>query len=229
MDKDQNDGPCGALAASVTVAHLTGTHACHMLRMTMLLDDLSVFLRRHLSRPHLQRLWRPDIGAQVLFAKGDKRVRIPKGGATRTPFYDDTSYHPALNPESVLAVGTNGWNWVDQVSEYVTFDLDSLLNHGDGLKPEQLAEIINKINAVPEAEIVRSKSGLGYHVRLYFDPHPAADTHDDHAHNAHRALAWLSKKIDTPLEAAVDMCGAIAWIWHQNTASNGFELIKEAV
>ena len=24
-DRDQNDGPCGALAASVTVAHLTGT------------------------------------------------------------------------------------------------------------------------------------------------------------------------------------------------------------
>ena len=195
----------------------------------MLLDDLSVFLRRHLAHPHLRRLWRPDIGCQVLFAKGDKRFRIPKGGATRTPYYDDTSYHPALNPESVLAVGTNGWNWIDQVSEYVTFDLDSLLNHGDGLKPEQLAEIVEKLTAVPEAEIVRSKSGLGYHVRLYFDPHPAADTHDDHAHNAHRALAWLSKKIDTPLEAAVDMCGAIAWIWHQNTASNGFELIKEAV
>jgi hypothetical protein len=199
-----------------------------MLRLTMLQDDVSVFLRQHLAHPHLHRLWRPDIGAQILFAKGDKRFRIPKGGATRTPYYHDTSYYPALNPESLLAVGVNGWNWADQVSEYVTFDLDSVLNHGDGLTPEQLAEIVEKIKTVPEAEIVRSKSGLGYHVRLYFDPHPPATTHNDHAHNGRRALAWLGQKIDTPLDAAVDMCGAIAWIWHQKTAPNGFELIKGA-
>ena len=147
-----------------------------------------IFLRRHLAQPHLRRLWRPDIGTQILFAKGDKRFRIPKGGARERRITTTPAIIRRLNPESVLAVGINGWNWVDQVSEYVTFDLDSLLNHGDGLKPEQLAEIVDKINAVPEAEIVRSKSGLGYHVRLYFDPHPAADTHDDHAHNARPCL-----------------------------------------
>jgi len=194
----------------------------------MLLDDLALFLDRHLSRPYLRRLWRPDIGTQILFVQGEKRVRIPKGGATRTPYYHDTSYYPALNPESVLAVGVNGWNWIDQVSEYVTFDLDSLLNHGDGLQPEKLAELVEKIKAVPEAEIVRSKSGLGYHVRVYFDPHPRATTHNDHSHNAKRVLAWLGQKIDMPLDAAVDACGVIAWILHQKTASTGFELVKEA-
>jgi len=194
----------------------------------MLLDELSDFLRRHLTRPHLSKLWRPDIGCQLLFSNGDRR-RIPKGGNTATPDYFDTNYHPRLTPENLLAVGTNGWCWTDQLSEYVTFDLDSLVNHGDGLPAEQLDEIVERLVGVPEVEIVRSKSGHGYHARVFFDPFPRAETHEDHAHNARRALAWLSQKIDTPLDAAVDMCGAIAWIWHQETAPNGFELIKEAI
>jgi hypothetical protein len=194
----------------------------------MLLDDLGVFLRANLVQPHLRKLWRTDIGTQINFVQAEKRFRIPKGGASREPYYHDTPYHPALNPESVLGVGVNGWNWVDQISEFVTFDLDSVVNHTEGLAPEALAGIVERLKTIPEVEIVRSKSGHGYHARVYFDPHPAAGSHTDHAHNARRVLAWMSKQIEMPLAGAVDCYGAIAWIWHQKTAPNGFELIKGA-
>ena len=127
-----------------------------------------------------------------------------------------------------MGVGVNGWNWCDQRSEFVTFDLDSVANHGDGLTDEQLGAIVGKLMDVPEVEIVRSKSGHGIHARIYFDPQPYAVTHGEHAHNGARALAWLAQKSGLPLQSAVDACGSIAWIWHQNTAPNGFELLKEA-
>ena len=187
--------------------------------------ELSEFLRP--LPPHLRRLWRPDIGTQVLFAKGEP-MRIPKAGKTPHPYFHDHSYHPPLNAKTVKGVGTNGWNWCDQVSEYATYDLDSVANHGDGLTDDQLAEIVGKLMEVPEAEIIRSKSGKGIHVRVYFDPQPRALTHAAHSHNAARALAWLAQKIGLPLEAAVDASGKIGWIWHQDTAPGGFQLLKEA-
>ncbi len=187
--------------------------------------ELSEFVRDFPK--HLRRLWRPDIGTQVLFAKGEP-VRIPWGGETPGPYFNDHSYHPRLTAENVVAVGVNGWAWPDGRSEYVTFDLDSVANHGDGLPDEQLAEIVGRLMDVPEAEIVRSKSGRGIHVRLFFDPKPHALTHTEHAHNGARALAWLAQRTGLPLQAAVDACGKIAWIWHRDTAPNGFELLKEA-
>lgn len=193
----------------------------------MLLDALRDFLRAHLTHSHLHRLWNSDLGVQTLFANGDRR-RIPQDGHTRAPHFDDTPYHPVLTPESVLAVGVNGWNWVNQRSEFVTFDLDSVVNHTKGVPIEQLDEVVARLMAVDDVEIVRSKSGHGYHARVYFDPHPRAITHNDHSHNAKRVLAWLSQQIDYPLATTVDAAGLIAWIWHQKTAPNGFELLKHA-
>jgi hypothetical protein len=207
------------------VWHLTTVSEEHLVERKSMYAELSEFLRP--LPKHLRRLWRPDIGTQVLFAKGEP-VRIPRGGRTPNPYFNDHSYHPRLTSASVKGVGINGWNWCDQVSEYVTFDLDSIATHGDGLTDEQLAEIIGRLMDVPEAEIVRSKSGRGIHVRLYFDPQPYALTHTDHARNAARALAWLAQKTGLPLQVAVDACGKIAWIWHRDTAPNGFELLKEA-
>lgn len=186
--------------------------------------ELSDFLRP--LPPHLRRLWRPDIGTQVLFAKGEP-MRIPKAGMTPQPYFDDHSYHPKLTPETVKGIGVNGWNWCDQRSEYVTFDVDSVANHGDGLPDDQLAQIVGRLMEVPEAEIVRSKSGKGIHVRIYFDPQPHALTHAEHARNGARALAWLAQRTGLPLQAAVDACAKIAWIWHQDTAPGGFQLLKE--
>jgi hypothetical protein len=190
-----------------------------------MLDQLSDFLRP--LPPHLRRLWRPDLGAQILFVHG-KPCRIPSGGKTASPYFNDHDYHPRLTPQTVKAVGVNGWGWADQRSEFTTFDVDSIANHGDGLTDEQLAEIVGRLMDVPEAEIIRSKSGRGIHVRIFFDPQPRALTHAEHARNGARALAWLAEQTGLPLAAAVDACGKIAWVWHRDTAPGGFELLKEA-
>jgi hypothetical protein len=188
-------------------------------------DELSEFLRP--LPAHLRRLWHPDIGCQVLCRTG-KPIRIPHAGDTSSPYYNDHSYNPRLTSEAVVGVGVNGWNWIDQRSEYVTFDVDSVANHGGGLPDDQLAEILAKLMDVPETEIIRSKSGRGIHVRLYFAPQPHAMTHGEHAHNGARALAWLAQETGLPLQSAVDACGKIAWIWHADTAPGGFHLLKEA-
>jgi hypothetical protein len=187
--------------------------------------ELSEFLRP--LPKHLRILWRPDLGAQILFVHGEP-IRVPKAGNTPNPYFHDHSYHPPLTAETVKGVGVNGWNWCDQLSEYCTYALDSIANHGDGLTDEQLAKIVGRLMDVPEVEIVRSKSGKGIHVRVFFDPQPHALTHAEHARNGARALAWLAQKTGLPLQAAVDACAKIAWIWHQDTAPGGFQLLKEA-
>ena len=196
----------------------------------MLFDALSDTLRP--LPPHLRRLWGPYIGTQLLWTddvpEDHRELRIPYNGNGKRgePDFSDPSYFPPL--DKLLAVGVNGWDWPDRRSRYVTFDLDSLLNHVKGLTPEKIAEIIVKLKAIPWVEIIRSKGGHGYHVRIYFDPFPYAFTHSEHAHNAERALVFLSQVTGLDLKAAVDACGAMAWIYHHDTAPNGFELVKDA-
>jgi len=191
--------------------------------------ELSDFLR--LLPAHLHKLWGPHIGTQLLWDDSipeDKRkMRIPHDGDGKKgePDFSDTSYFPSL--DKLIAVGVNGWDWPDRQSRFVTFDLDSLLNHVEGLTPERIAEIIVKLKAVPWVQIVRSKSGHGFHIRVFFHPFPIAHTHTEHARNAERALAYLSQITGIDLKAAIDACGAIAWIYHVDTAENGFELIKD--
>ncbi len=176
---------------------------------------------------HLRRLWGPHIGTQILFAQGVP-IRIPKAGKTTKPYYHDHSQHQVLTAETVVGVAVSGWDWPDQKSVYVTFDIDSVLNHGDGLSAEQLAAITAKLMEVPEVELIRSKSGHGLHARLYFDPQPWAMSHTEHARNGARALAWLAQKTGLPLQSAVDACGKMAWIWHSDARPGGFQLLKEA-
>jgi hypothetical protein len=147
-------------------------------------DALSDFLRA--LPAHRRKLWGPYIGTQLLWddtVPDEKRkLRIPHDGDGKRgePDYSDSSYFPSL--DKLIAVGVNGWDWPDRRSRYVTFDLDSLLNHVKGLTPEKIAEIIVKLQAVPWVEIIRSKGGHGYHIRIYFsEPFPYAFTHTEHA------------------------------------------------
>jgi hypothetical protein len=177
---------------------------------------------------HLRRLWHPSIGTQIIFDNADDAIRIPHDGDGKNgqPNFYDTPYFRPL--DEAVGIGVNGWDWSDQVSVFVTFDLDSITNHGEGLSPEKLAAIVEKLKAVPWVEIIRSKSGQGYHVRAYFDPMPRAATHTDHARNAERVLAYLSKVTGLDLTSDVDVCGAVAWIFYRDTAPNGFKLLKAA-
>ncbi len=199
----------------------TEGHCCRVIAHVSLFAAIS----EHLRGTSLEHLWNPDNGCQLLFDCA-KPVRIPRGGCTAHPYFHDTMYFPPLS--SLIAVGVNGWNWVDRKSVFVVFDFDSIVNHSMGLSPEQLAAILVRLQNVPWVSIVRSKSGQGFHVYVFFEPFPHAATHKEHAYNARRVLSHLSNELILDLAQSVDMCGAIAWIWHRDAAPNGFEIVKEA-
>ena len=81
-----------------------------------------------------------------------------------------------------------------------------------------------------EAEIIHSKGGKGFHVRLYFDPDhlPLARTRNDHIINCQRSLIWLSGRVGLDLGDMADAVGVVAWIWHVDRKPGGFELIKQS-
>ncbi|HZZ27973.1 MAG TPA: phage/plasmid primase, P4 family [Pirellulales bacterium] len=195
----------------------------------MFLDSIGAFLKQHQPLNHMRRLWATDIGTQINFVGHDPR-RIPSDGAGKRgdPYFHDTTYHPPLTTETVEAIGVNGWNYVDQISWFWDFDLDSVCGHANGLSADQLAEIVDKLKVVPEVELTRSKSGKGFHVRIYGANPPLARTHNEHQRNGHRALQWLAAQTGLDLQANFDCCGVMSWIWHRDAAQNGFELLKPA-
>ncbi len=131
----------------------------------MLLDDLRAFVRANVD-PHLQGLWSPDCETQLLFANEKENRRIPKDG-NGAPQYYDTAYYPPL--ASLRAVGVSGWNYVDGRSYHVTIDLDGV-NHAAGHEQHVLDDLVAQLCLLDQVEIIHSKSGLGYHLRVYFDP-----------------------------------------------------------
>lgn len=191
----------------------------------MLLGELRAFVRANVA-PHLQGLWNTDIESQVIFDAPDGRKRIPHDG-DGAPNYDDTAYHPPM--AKLTALGCTGWNWMDGRSVYCTIDVDGL-NHADGHTAETLDDLVRRLTLVDQVEIIRSKSGRGYHVRLYFDPEalPIAHTRKAHISNCLRALTWLSSRIGHDLEAKSDAVGVVAWIYHTERAENGFQLVKQS-
>lgn len=187
----------------------------------MLLDDLRPFVRTHVPE-HLQGLFAPDGETQLLFPA--KRIRIPHDG-NGSPVFDDTSYYPPVS--NLQALGVTGWNYVDGSSHHVTIDLDGL-NHKDG--HSDLDDLVARLCLLDQVEIIRSKSGKGYHARVYFDPEsaPRCRTREQHIAVAGRALVWLSSRIGEDLQAKADAVGVVAWIFHVDRGPNGFEIVKRS-
>jgi hypothetical protein len=127
------------------------------------------------------------------------------------------------------AIGTTWWNWKDKVSVGLGFDFDSLVDHADGVSPEQIAALDTL--DVPWLEVVRSTRGLGRHIYVWFqDPYPVTKNHHEHAALARAFLPMIAKATGMDISGSVDVCGGIMWIHHTNaTAENrGYELIKPA-
>ena len=160
----------------------------------------------------------------MLFA--DDRIRIPKDG-NGEPRFDDHAYHPPVS--TLTAVGVTGWNYVDGRSVFITIDLDGL-NHVAGHDQQTLDDLVSRLLLIDQVEIIRSKSGRGYHVRLYFDPEttPRSRTRDDHIAVGNRALAWLASRIGQDLESKSDAVGVVAWIYHTERGPNGFAIVKRS-
>lgn len=173
---------------------------------------------------HLRELWNLDMECQLLFTNADP-VRYPSDG-NGEPHFDDNAYLPSL--DSLQAFGVTGWDWTNQRSRYLTIDLDSLANHAGGYEQATLDDLVRRVMLIEQAEIVHSKSGKGYHVRLYWgDAAPAANTRAQHIANSLRAFRWLAAQVGG-LEEIADAVGVVAWIFHTSSGEQGLELLKRS-
>lgn len=152
--------------------------------------------------------------------------RIPRN-AKSEPKDNDNEIRFDLS-QHALAIGCTGWNWQQQRSEWVGFDLDSIINHKKGLDNAELGKTIASLSSIDFITIVRSTSGAGYHVYISINPSidVVVSNHTEHIALARAILDELSGISGLDLKAKFDSYGSILWLWHKNQSNNAFEVIK---
>jgi hypothetical protein len=186
---------------------------------------------------HLRGLWGPWMETQLLTTaeRLDSKTgkmepwtpRIPHGSSTDSPTYEDTTYFP--DPKTWIAVGVSGWDWAEQRSRFLTFDVDAG-DHAAGHDDEIIADIIRALTPIAEVELLYSKGGRGVHIRVYFDEDdmPRTTNHNEHGALARPIARWLSERSGIDLERFKDCAGFIAWIAHTDAQPGGFKRIKKS-
>ena len=154
-----------------------------------------------------------------------KPFRIPYN-AMSDPEYEDVEMAFDL-ASHVEGIGLTGWDWQNQVSRWVGFDFDDIVNHKSGLTSDELALIRNQVTAVPWVTLRKSTSGQGLHMYVFLDEVPTR-THSEHAALARSVLGLLSATVGVDFESKVDVCGAVLWIWHRKMiGTDGLTLLKQ--
>jgi hypothetical protein len=189
------------------------------------------------QRAHLRGLWGPWMETQIntTATYTDQKTgevkkwnpRIPKGSSTDSPTYEDTTNFP--DPKTWIGVGVSGWDWADQRSRFLTFDVDAG-DHAAGHDDEIIADIIRALTPIAEVQLLYSKGGRGVHIRVYFDEDdtPRTTNHNEHGALARPIARWLSERSGIDLERFKDCAGFIAWIAHTEAQPGGFQLIKKS-
>lgn len=154
-----------------------------------------------------------------------KHFRIP-WNAYSNPTYVDKPLRWTFDAH-VEAIGLTGWNWRRQRSYWVGFDIDSIIGHTAGLEQDQLDEVVQALHDVDWVTVRRSKGGRGYHLYVFFETPVKTETHTEHAALARAVLSYMSALVTIDLGEKVDKLGGILWIWHKDTRSDGFSLVKE--
>ena len=197
---------------------------------------------------HLTSLYNENMEVQVIVAKDEgkrisnlymgkkwfgytdgietwKSFRIP-WNADSEPEYVDKEIAFDLF-QHVEGVGMTGWNWKFRESEWVGFDFDSIANHKAGLSENELRALESEIMKIPYATLVRSTSGKGYHLYIFFKEPVPTKTHTEHAGLARSILSLLTLETGYNFNNSVDCCGSILWVAHRKQiGTNGFSLLK---
>ena len=151
-----------------------------------------------------------------------KAIRIP-WGANKDPKFTDSPMTWDLDAHA-HAIGMTGWDWKTKVSRWVGFDFDDITNHADGLTENELNEIKDALFKISWATIRQSTGGRGLHIYVFLDPVPT-ETHNEHAALARAILGKLAALTGINLQAKIDVCGHILWIWRQGY--QGLKLIQQ--
>jgi len=158
-----------------------------------------------------------------LYEDGMEIQILTKENAYRITDNLPSSYQPA----DLLAFGLTGWNANDKASHYVTFDIDSLSNHKNGLDALQLDTVLTECEKVPWVNIYRSTSSKGYHIYVFFDKVVETPTRKDHIKLAYYVKSKLNTILTLDLNSAVDVSGVVSWIYHTEKMTDlSFEHLK---
>ena len=156
-----------------------------------------------------------------------KPFRIPFS-ASKDPNYTDSAMKFDL-AEHVEAIGMTGWDWQNKVSKWVAYDFDSIINHADGLSPQELDQIAEDVQKLDWVTVRKSTSGSGYHLYVML-PDVPTKTHTEHAALARAILGQMSALAGTDFQEKVDGCGGNMWVWHRKMrGTDGLELVKQGI
>lgn len=202
------------------------------------------------TMPHLQ-LYTPEMEVQVNVAQDGGTKSRTAGKNKNSYFYTDNievwkhfriPYNADTEPEytdvelkfnlekHVEAIGLSGWNWKQKQSHWFGYDIDSIINHKEGLSEKDIEQIILRITDIPYVTAIKSTSGKGIHLYIHLDEPVQSSTHTEHAAMARALLGTLSTDACFNFNNAIDVCGMLLWIWHRKIEGNpnAFKLIKEA-
>jgi len=162
-----------------------------------------------------------------------KQVRWPYNAGTKPNFKDWKPDFPLDPAEGYThSLGTTWWNWERLESEAVVFDFDSIVGHKAGLATKELNRIIAKLKKLDYVTIIKSTSGNGFHVLVFFEEgkRPKTANHNEHALVAEVVLQKMSEDAGFDLADKVDCYGMIGWIWsvRANAENQGFAMVKQA-
>jgi len=156
-----------------------------------------------------------------------KSFRIPWQADTDNSEYIDTDIKFDIE-KHVEGIGMTGWDWKNKQSLWVGYDFDSITNHKEGMSFEELNELKNRTTNVEWITLLRSTSGKGIHLYLFFDKPFPIKNHNEHAALARALLSILSIEINFNFYANVDACGGILWCYHRKQeGTNGLTYLRQ--
>lgn len=219
-------------------------------------QGLAQFLgKRKDASPYLIARWTPDLETQAVVHPGSNEsddgefkdeesnvwtdgeqtwynIRIPRN-AWGDAFYKDRPLTFSLS-EHLKAIGSTWWSWERKRSVAVAFDIDAQEGHSSVTvtnNEQQLEAFIEAARSLPYTTIVRSKSGNGFHVYIFFNPDdlPVTNNHNEHASLAGVMLERMTTDSGFDFKKFIDVKGGNFWIWSDKVGEHGFELVQEAV
>lgn len=122
-------------------------------------------------------------------------------------------------------VGATGWNYVQGVAEYATFEFDCEDGHDDGLSTEQIEQLADQIGGW--CEVRRSTHGKGIHCRVKFAEPVPVESRSEYAALCRYTVAQMGKQFDQDFLEMTCGVGCILWIHSRTTTTEngGFELL----
>ena len=127
-----------------------------------LTDELAKFFKdkrgSHNYPPLLDR-WTPTMETQInVAADGGREVQYGRKKSASPAYTDGTELwmNRRIKPEfkgyvsdsyttHIEAIGITGWDFEHKVSKYVFFEIDSLQHHENGITPEQITALVEKL------------------------------------------------------------------------------------